>query len=170
MIQKFHATDLFPWISNRLKSLFRRHVPYVQQMEEIECGPACLTMILRYYGCHTSLAEVRERCGTSRDGVSALALKLAAETYGLNCVGLRTDSSGLVDMPHPVIIHWASHHFVVLEAIDHKGAWIVDPAEGRCYLSLESLEEKFTGTALRIIPSKTFVLRPPQRGYWRFYL
>ncbi len=165
-----HLLNLYSCIADRLKSFFRQRMPYVQQMEDVECGPACLTMVLRHHGYHASLAEVRERCGTSRDGVSALALKRAAETYGLNCVGLRIDASRLADVSHPTIIHWASHHFVVLEAMDHRGAWIVDPAEGRRHLPPEEFAKGFTGIALLCTPNENFELRPPQRGYWRFYL
>ncbi|MCL6613942.1 MAG: hypothetical protein K6U03_04920 [Firmicutes bacterium] len=30
-------------------------------MERTECGPACLTMVLRFHGCRVSLSKVRPK-------------------------------------------------------------------------------------------------------------
>ena len=38
-------------------------VPVVMQMEALECGAACLTMILAHYGKWLPLEQVRTDCG-----------------------------------------------------------------------------------------------------------
>src|SRR5262249_6988124 len=45
-----------------LAKLHPRRVPVLLQMSMVECGAACLAMILSYYGRRTSVSEVRERC------------------------------------------------------------------------------------------------------------
>lgn len=53
------------------------------QMYAMDCGPACLKMIARYYGGYYSLEYLRSKCHMTRDGVSMLGLSEAAETIGM---------------------------------------------------------------------------------------
>ena len=63
--------------------VFARKTPFVQQMEAVECGAASLTMVLRHFGHHAELAEVREVAGVSRDGVTAKSIVHAARHFWL---------------------------------------------------------------------------------------
>jgi len=47
-------------------------VPVIIQLEALECGAACLTMILAYYEKHIPLEQVRSDCGVSRDLIGKL--------------------------------------------------------------------------------------------------
>ena len=91
----------------RLQSLahrFRR-VPYIPQMEMVECGAASLAMVMAYHGRNVPLAEVRQACGVSRDGASALGIITGARANGFEAEGLRTDPEDLADVPLPAILH-----------------------------------------------------------------
>ena len=37
----------------------RRRIPYVQQLSAMECGAACLTMLLAYHGKNVPLEELK---------------------------------------------------------------------------------------------------------------
>ena len=70
-------------------SLSRRRIPHVQQLEMADCGPACLTMVLGYYGHHVSLDEVRDRVTADwrterRRERSADALATLVAAYGVD--------------------------------------------------------------------------------------
>src|SRR5581483_4553842 len=52
----------------------QRRVTFRLQMSAIECGAACLEMILAYYRRQTSIREIREQCGIRRDGLSAFCM------------------------------------------------------------------------------------------------
>ena len=58
-------------------------VPVVMQLESLECGAACLCMILAYYGKWIPVEQVRDDCGVSRDGANALNIVKAARSYGI---------------------------------------------------------------------------------------
>ena len=60
-----------------------KKVPVIMQLEALECGAACLAMILAYYGKWIPLEQVRSDCGVSRDGQNALNIVKAARNYGL---------------------------------------------------------------------------------------
>ena len=58
--------------------------PVVMQMENMECGAACLGMILAYYGKWVPLSRLREICGISRDGAKMSTLARSARKMGLS--------------------------------------------------------------------------------------
>jgi NHLM bacteriocin system ABC transporter peptidase/ATP-binding protein len=56
----------------------------------------------------------------------------------------------------PCIVHWNFNHFVVLEGLDDRFAWLNDPAQGRRRVSRETFGESFTGVVLAFEPTESF--------------
>lgn len=131
-------------------------VPVVIQMEALECGAACLSMILAYYGKWLPLEKVRTDCGVSRDGSNAKNVLKAARTYGLKASGYRMEPSGLRKIVLPAILHWNFNHFVVLNGFKKDKAVINDPGRGTAEISLEELDRSFTGIVLQFEKSEEF--------------
>jgi ABC-type bacteriocin/lantibiotic exporter with double-glycine peptidase domain len=132
-------------------------------MEASECGAACLAMVLARHGHHAPLAELRQACGVSRDGASALAILRAARDYGLEAEAVQVEACHLSDLPLPAVLHWGFNHFLVLERVGRRGAVLVDPEGGRREASREELDGLFTGVALVFAPGDGFQPRPPRR-------
>ena len=136
--------------------MLSRSVPYVPQMEMVECGAASLSMILGFWGHNTPLPELREACKVSRDGVNAGNILDAAKRYGLEAKAVKVELEEMGELPLPAILHWDFNHFVVLEKLTLKGVWIVDPANGRRSVPQSELNASFTGVALVFAPGEDF--------------
>ena len=96
-------------------------VPIIMQMEALECGAACLTMVLAYYEKWIPLEQVRVDCGVSRDGSNAKNVLKAARHYGLKADGYKVEPQTLMEQAmFPCIIHWNFNHFVVLDGFTGK--------------------------------------------------
>lgn len=145
--------------AKRLFHIRRKWVPELMQMNSTECGAACLAMILSYYGRKTGVAEVRERCGVGRDGLSALAIVKAARQYGLRVRAISLPQNDLRFVPLPAIVHWEFNHFVVLERWSAQRVDVLDPALGRRRLSAEEFDEGFTGVVIELEPGAHFTRR-----------
>ncbi len=133
-----------------------RRIPYVMQNTGADCGAACLTAVLAFFGKHLGLGEVRAVTGTDRDGVNARSLIEAARFYGLRGRGVSITLDDLDYMPAGSILFWDFNHFVVFEKKLRRGALIMDPAFGRLAVSTEQLRRSFTGVALVFEPDESF--------------
>lgn len=132
-------------------------VPVVMQLEALECGAACLCMILAYYNKWIPLDQVREDCGVSRDGSKAKNMLKAARFYGLDAKGYRYEPDELkANGSFPCIIHWNFNHFVVLNGFRGNRAYINDPAKGTYSVSMEQFDEAFTGICLQFDTTDDF--------------
>ena len=60
-----------------------RRFPHVPQIDEMDCGAACMAMICRFFGRAVSLSRIRQLLHTSTDGTSLRALCRGAEELGL---------------------------------------------------------------------------------------
>ena len=132
-------------------------VPIIIQLEALECGAACLDMIMAYYGLWIPLEQVRVDCGVSRDGSNAKNVLIAARNYGFEANGYRFEPEDLKkEGLFPCIIHWQFNHFVVLNGFKGNYAYINDPARGLVKISEKEFDESFTGIVLMMQPGENF--------------
>ena len=133
-------------------------VPVVIQLEALECGAACLTMILAYYNKWIPLEQIRADCGVSRDGSNAKNMLRAARRYGLEAKGYRIEPQALREQgTFPCVIHWNFNHFVVLNGFRGNRAYLNDPARGSYSVTMEQFDEAFTGICMTFAPTDAFV-------------
>lgn len=155
-----------------LKHLHQRRVPVLMQMSMVECGAACLAMILSYYGRKTSVSQVRSTCGVGRDGLSARALVKAAHAYGLRvrAISLKENDFRFVNLP--AIVHWEFNHFLIVERWSPAQVDLVDPALGRRRVTAQEFEQSFTGVTILLEPGVEFLRAgtSSQTSLWNYLL
>lgn len=156
MEAQVHKPDFRLKLHTALWSPWKRRVPQIFQMSSVECGAACLAMILSYYGRKTSTAEIRERCGIGRDGLSALHLVKAARDYGLRVRAISLQKNDFRFISLPAIIHWEFDHFLVMEHWSTRHVDVVNPASGRMRLTTEEFDAGFTGVVILLEPGAHF--------------
>lgn len=143
--------------------------PTVLQYESVECGAASLKIVLEYFGKVLPLADLRELCGISRDGVTAIQLKKAALSLGLKVHAISCSAQNLLDKgKYPCIIFWNFNHFLVLEGFANGKAYLSDPARGRRSVDLEEFQTSFTGVVLQLQPSENFITGGSKPGLYRW--
>ena len=59
--------------------MFQKKVHYVSQLGSMDCGIACLTMILNYYGCKSDIVDIGAEIQIGRDGMTLAQMKELAE-------------------------------------------------------------------------------------------
>lgn len=148
----------------------RKRVPEFTQMDATECGAACLAMILSYYGCQTSVADVRGRCGVGRDGLSALTIVKAAKEYGLRVRAISLPQNDFRFVRLPAIAHWDFNHFIVVELWSAHTVEVIDPALGRRRLMAQEFDEGFTGVVIELEPGVHFSRQstPQHLSLWTY--
>lgn len=86
-----------------------------RQFDSMDCGPACLKMILKHYGKDVSLERLKELAQVTMSGVSLFGLSETAEKLGFRTISAKlTFEQLLEDAPLPCILHWDQNHYVVL--------------------------------------------------------
>jgi len=145
----------------------RVRTPTMLQMQVTECGAASLGMVLAHYGRWVPLEELRERSGASRDGTTASDLIKAAAEYGLSGKGYYRRRQLLEAVGYPLILLWKGAHFLVLEGLDERYAWLNDPARGPRRVTIDEFDRDYNKICLALRPTEDFRrggTRPPR---WR---
>lgn len=149
--------------------------PHYNQLESMDCGATCLRMISKFYGKSYPSTYLREKCHTTREGVSMLSISDVAENIGFRTMGVKITFEQLCnDVNLPCIIHWNQNHFAVVYDVKLRknGAadiYIADPASDllvyskdkflKSWLSISEEDDQNRlnkGTALLLEPTPRF--------------
>ena len=125
---------------------------YIAQRDSMDCGSACLSMIVEYYDVVISQDGLKQDCETGKSGVSLLGISKAAEKIGMRTVGGMVSLHSLIaEKPLPCIAHWDQNHFVVIYKVRkyRKGGctiYVADPGKGLLTYNKEEFCEHWAST------------------------
>ena len=143
-----------PSAQGKRKSRRPKRFPVIRQVDESDCGVACLAMIAAWHGIEVPLSWLREVAGTDRSGTTLRALAVTGRRIGLDVEPVKLSRDRL-DLQLPAILHWDAEHWVVLVHIDERHAEIADPGLGLQRMDRSELERHWDGYAARVTPTGT---------------
>ena len=146
-------------------------VPVILQMEEMEGGAACLTMVLSFFRKNIRLDQVRQACGISRNGIQPADIVRAGESFGLICQSTDLSFAQLkTQVRFPAILSWERNQYVVLEGFRRGTARVIHPTKGRLNVSPDELEKKYSGVCITSRPGEHFIADGRKKGTGAFLL
>lgn len=143
-----------------LKNIEKTHT---LQLDQSDCGVACLLSIIKLYEGYNTLEKLRELSGTTKQGTTMLGLYQVANKIGFTAEGCEADLNALIEHKQPVILHvfienQLQHYVVCYEFDKQKGFLVGDPAKGIYYLSAEELDKIWISkSCLTLEPNENFV-------------
>ncbi|RKY75136.1 hypothetical protein DRQ07_12360 [candidate division KSB1 bacterium] len=155
-----------------MKKLFKNRFPVVRQYDRVDCGPAALLSVLKYYGGNASLVYLRELCNVNTQGTTMLEIVNAAKTLGFNAYGAAGEYEDLLNENMPCIAHVVVenglNHFIIVYRIDEKGIVAGDPGKGICKLSKAEFEKIWKKKAVILLKpgNDLYNYKPPNWFNW----
>ncbi len=138
-----------------------RRIRAIKQRDITDCGAACLSAILQYYGSKYPVSRIRQIAGTDQRGTSILGLVQAAASFGLQAKAVRGNPETLLLIPVPSIVHVVLpsglHHCQVLVKVGRKKLVVMDPADGRKHqMAHEEFSATWSGAVIFLTPAVDF--------------
>jgi HlyB family type I secretion system ABC transporter len=150
-----------------------RRFKHVWQVDEMDCGAACLAMVTRHYGRPVSLSHIRKVVHTGTEGTSLAGLVSGGKELGLRARAVKASKSRLEELPFPAIAHVDANHWVVVYDADEKRVKIADPALGLRQQSRREFEERWSGYAALLAYGEGLEQAPVDEGkaswIWQFF-
>jgi len=144
-----------------MKNLKQISKTHVLQLDQSDCGVACLLSLVNYYDGESSLEHLRKLSGTSKQGTTLLGLYQAAQDLGFDAQGNEADIKAIIEHNEPTILHVVIEeqlqHYVICYGYNGKTFTIGDPGKGIYEYTREQLDNIWQSkTCLTLKPTQAF--------------
>ena len=155
--------------------MFKRNL--IRQDGFKDCGPTCLSMIIKHYKGYIDINELKEMCKTDKNGTTAYHLietakKCGFESYGVKC-NLEDINKNNIILPciAHVILNNSYKHYVVIKKIDYKKKKITvyDPIGTIKTYTYENFQKIFSDIIILLYPIKV-IKNIPNNSIKKFIL
>ncbi|MDR1352490.1 MAG: peptidase domain-containing ABC transporter [Treponema sp.] len=149
---------------------------YQQQIDETDCGPACIVMAASRYSAYITPGRARDLCKTDFMGTNLAGMVRAAKQLGFQASAMRgtvSDATLNAKLLFPFIVHVKVFkddklfdHFVVIKKIDRQWVmvWDPDPLKGKCRINRKDFLKIWTGYVLFLSPGAGYNPKKERRG------
>jgi ABC-type bacteriocin/lantibiotic exporter with double-glycine peptidase domain/CRP-like cAMP-binding protein len=138
----------------------RRRPRVVRQIDEMDCGAACVAMVCNQFGHDVSMTAIRQAVGTGNEGTTLRGLVRGGEEMGLAMRSIKSSPERLDSLALPAIIHWEGNHWTVLYAVDGDRVRIADPGRGLRTIPRSELAKNWSGYAALAQPTERLADAP----------
>jgi HlyB family type I secretion system ABC transporter len=145
-----------------------RRFPVVYQLDEMDCGAACIAMVTRHFGRDVSISHIRDAVGVGIEGTSLLGITEGAKAIGLAARSVKASKSRLDELPLPAVVHFEGNHWVVLHDVDGRRVRIADPAVGPRRMPRAAFDEAWSGYAALLASTPALADAPVRRARSRW--
>ena len=130
--------------------------PWVEQENEMDCGPACLAMISKYFENELSIQYWRGQVYTNREGTSIFDLAKSVERNGFEAHGLYLESLEELEAEHLPVIAVRQYHYLVIYEVSKTHVVVGDPGVGIRKMTHEEFHHGFEKAILLLKPTSEF--------------
>lgn len=132
------------------------------QLDSTDCGPACLSTVVKYYKGNVPIDRIRELSGKSKKGTTLLGLYQAAKEIGFEANGCIATIDSLIEHGKPTILHVLLNkeleHYIVFFSYSNGFFLIGDPGVGLKKITKEELDSIWVSKAcLTLEPNTNFL-------------
>ncbi len=138
----------------------RRRFPFVRQIDQMDCGAACIAMVCKSFGHDVSITAIREAVGTGTEGTTRRGLTSGGDELGLKMRSIKSSPERLDVLPLPAIIHWQGNHWIVVHGVDGDRVLVADPARGLRKFDRSEVAEHWSGYAALAEPTERLADAP----------
>ncbi len=142
----------------------RVRVPLIHQIDEMDCGAACLAMVSAAHGRPISLTRARDAADTNISGASLAGIVRGAQQLGFEARTVKASKRNLDALPLPAIAHWDGYHWIVVTDVTAKRVRVVDPDLGRRRIDRDEFEERWSGYTALLEPTPALTAGGAEEG------
>lgn len=141
----------------------RRGFPLVRQIDEADCGAACVAMLCRAFGHRVSLHHIRHAVGTGQQGTTLAGIRRGGEEVGLAMRAVKSSAGRVAALTLPAVVHWEGNHWVVLYRVETDHVRLADPAGRLRRVPMAEFAEHWSGYAAVAAPTPALRDAPRER-------
>jgi subfamily B ATP-binding cassette protein HlyB/CyaB len=143
--------------------------PWVAQENQMDCGPACLAMISKFFQHEIPIQYWRNQIFTNREGTSVFDLAKGAEKNGFTTHGLYIEDLNDLEASMLPAIAVRQYHFIVIYKITPSHVTIGDPGVGIRKISREEFYKGYEFAILLVRPTENLKdIKIPPSNYAHF--
>lgn len=154
-------------IKNLQRKIRKKKFPFFRQVDQFDCGPACLRIISKFYGKNFNSEHLRDVCNITPDGITIKSLIKGAESIGFQAIPAKISYDILSQKaPLPCICYWRDRHYLVVYDANDKNVKVSDPSHGlitykksdfiKAWQNIDNIKEQTDGVAVLLEPKANF--------------